>query len=125
MISRGVPTPQDPQWGCFEKDQAEALTAFGHKVVVASVDSRFRLTNRHYGIKHSNINGVDYFDSHWIPGTLPNLVGSKLSDNIQRKQLAEIYNKVVKLYGKPDVLYGQFFFNTFLALLLPSLVAVQ
>ena len=43
LISRGVPSKRDPQWGCFEKDQAEALVAVGHKVAVISVDSRFRL----------------------------------------------------------------------------------
>ena len=32
LISRGVPSKRDPQWGCFEKDQAEALVAVGHKV---------------------------------------------------------------------------------------------
>lgn len=25
MIARGYPTEEDPQWGCFEQDQAEAL----------------------------------------------------------------------------------------------------
>ena len=34
LISRGVPSKRDPQWGCFEKDQAEALVAVGHKVAV-------------------------------------------------------------------------------------------
>ena len=23
MIARGYPTEEDPQWGCFEQDQAE------------------------------------------------------------------------------------------------------
>ena len=41
MIARGYPTPKEPQWGCFEQDQAEALQRYGHRVVVASVDSRF------------------------------------------------------------------------------------
>ena len=25
LISRGVPSKRDPQWGCFEKDQADLL----------------------------------------------------------------------------------------------------
>ena len=41
MLSRGIPSSRYPQWGCFEKDQAEALAALGHKVIVLSVDSRF------------------------------------------------------------------------------------
>jgi len=50
LISRGVPSKRDPQWGCFEKDQAEALAATGHKVVVISVDTRFRFYWRKLGI---------------------------------------------------------------------------
>ena len=34
MIARGYPTEEDPQWGCFEQDQAEALCNNGHQVVV-------------------------------------------------------------------------------------------
>lgn len=117
MISRGVPTPQDPQWGCFEKDQAEALTALGHKVVVASVDSRFRPgMAKHYGIKHYHINGVDYFDSHWLPSAIINKWSRAAAIAFRKKQLSNIFRKVTKRFGKPDVLYGQFFFNSYLAL---------
>lgn len=42
MIARGVPSPHHPQWGCFEKDQAEALARLGHKVVVMSIDAASR-----------------------------------------------------------------------------------
>lgn len=116
MVSRGVPTPQDPQWGCFEKDQAEALAAIGHKVVVASVDSRFRFKIRRHGIRHYHINGVDYFDSYRIPEAVTNFLGRNTSIAIRKKQLEKIYRKVVALYGKPDVIYGQFFFNSYIAL---------
>ena len=34
----GIPTKEEPQFGCFEKDQAEALAKIGHRVVVISVD---------------------------------------------------------------------------------------
>ena len=30
MIARGYPTEEDPQWGCFEQDQAEALCNNGN-----------------------------------------------------------------------------------------------
>ena len=40
LISRGIPSDNDPQWGCFERDQALALHKAGHKVVVLSIDSR-------------------------------------------------------------------------------------
>ena len=45
MISRGVPSAKDPQWGCFEQDQAEALQRNGHKVVMIK-SSRMFYTNQ-------------------------------------------------------------------------------
>ena len=51
-IARGYPSQKDPQWGCFEKDQAEALRKAGHEVVVLSVDTRFRWYYRPLGITH-------------------------------------------------------------------------
>ena len=68
MISRGVPSAKDPQWGCFEQDQAEALQRNGHKVVVVSVDSRFRWHLRKIGITHRQKNGINYYNSFWLPG---------------------------------------------------------
>ncbi|QUT55149.1 hypothetical protein INE86_03700 [Parabacteroides distasonis] len=79
LISRGVPSKRDPQWGCFEKDQAEALVAVGHKVAVISVDSRFRLYWRKPGISHYRLNGIDYYDCFWVPGIITHrLFGKKL-----------------------------------------------
>ena len=49
MISRGIPSEKHPMWGCFAKDQAEALASIGHKVVVASVDSSFLFEFRKVG----------------------------------------------------------------------------
>ena len=62
MIARGYPTPKDPQWGCFEQDQAEALQRYGHRVVVVSVDSRFLWRVRKIGTTIYNKNGVVYYN---------------------------------------------------------------
>ena len=62
LISRGIPSDKDPQWGCFERDQALALHKAGHKVVVLSVDSRVKVKNRKLGISHKNIEGSQIFD---------------------------------------------------------------
>ena len=70
LISRGVPSKRDPQWGCFEKDQAEALAATGHKVVVISVDTRFRFYWRKLGISHYYTNGIHYYDCFIVPGVI-------------------------------------------------------
>ena len=65
LISRGIPSDKDPQWGCFERDQAMALHKAGHRVVVLSVDSRVRVKNRKLGISHKNIEGVDLYNLYW------------------------------------------------------------
>ena len=116
MISRGVPTPQDPQWGCFEKDQAEALAALGHKVVVASVDSRFLWRWRKIGITYHSINNVEYYNSYIVPGAITNIFGITANMKIKQLQLNRIYKEIIKTHGKPDVIYGQFFFNSYIAI---------
>ncbi len=116
IISRGIPSPQFPQWGCFEKDQAEALAAIGHKVVVASVDGRFLLKWRKIGITHRQINNVDYLNSFLLPGAISKLFGIGCYYASKRWQLKRIYKKVLSSYGKPDIIYGQFFFNSYMAL---------
>lgn len=113
MIARGYPTKAYPQWGCFEKDQAEALLRNGNKVVVVSVDSRFLWRFRKIGITHFEKNGVVYYNSFWIPGKILSLIGGiKLSMRFKELQLDLLYRKILSKYGKPDVVYGQFFGNT-------------
>ncbi len=118
MISRGIPTPKEPQWGCFEQDQAEALQKLGHKVVVASVDSRFMLRWRKLGVTYKHKDGVDYYNSFWIPGSITNLVSNRFNMSIKERQLDRIYKKIELIHGKPDIIYGQFFFNTVLGVFL-------
>ncbi len=116
ILARGIPSKRDPQWGCFEKDQAEALAALGHKVVVASVDSRFRLYYRKIGITTLSKNNVHYYNSFIIPGVITKLFGSTFNSRIKVWQLERIYNIVEKKWGKPDIIYGQFFFNSYIAI---------
>lgn len=119
MISRGYPTVKEPQWGCFEQDQAEALQRYGHKVVVVSVDSRFICRFRKIGISKKVKNGVVYFNSFWIPGKLVSMLcGTGVSQWVRRRQLEKMFGMIVSQYGKPDLIYGQFFFNTYLGIFL-------
>lgn len=112
MISRGFPTKKYPQWGCFEKDQAEALAKIGHNVVVVSVDSRFLFSWRKLGITHVYDNGVNYYNSFFIPSVFSDIFGWNFSRYIRDIQFDNIYRNVEKQYGKPDVIFGQFFSNT-------------
>ena len=115
LISRGTPSKHAPQWGCFEKDQAEALTALGHKVVVASVDSRFRLIPRKLGLTHTVINGINYYSSFYIPGALSRKLGGfKFNLFLKLLQLERIYKHIIKVYGKPEIVYSHYLVNLFL-----------
>ena len=87
LISRGVPSKRDPQWGCFEKDQAEALVAVGHKVAVISVDSRFRLYWRKPGISHYRLNGIDYYDCFWVPGIITHRLFGNILNSFKNTHL--------------------------------------
>lgn len=131
LISRGTPSKRDPQWGCFEKDQAEALSNLGHKVVVISVDSRFRAYWRKLGITHQRINGVDYYDYFLIPGAITRkLFGIRFNFFVKKKLLLKVFERVVCEQGKPDILYSHYLSNSYLALSLKEkyhlpLVAIE
>lgn len=131
IISRGVPSMRDPQWGCFEKDQAEALTNLGHKVVVISVDSRFRTYWRKLGITHYRINDIDYYEYFLIPGVIiRKLFGLRFNYFVKKKLLQKLFERVVCEHGMPNILYSHYLSNSYLALSLKEryhlpLVAIE
>lgn len=114
MISRGIPTPHHPQWGCFEKDQAEALARLGHKVIVMSIDARFKRHRGSLGLHHSSINGVEYYNQVVLPGELfSRILGrERYWTTIKRNYYIRLAEKIIALHGRPDVIYSQFFTNT-------------
>lgn len=117
LISRGTPSKRDPQWGGFEKDQAEALANLGHKIVVISVDSRFRTYWRKIGITHYCINGIDYYDNFLVPGVVTRkLFGIKFNFFVKKKLLQKLFERVVCEHGMPDILYSHYLSNSYLAI---------
>ena len=124
IISRGIPSKRYPQWGCFEKDQAEALASIGHKVVVVSVDGRFRFIYRKRGLTHVVINGVDYYNHYLLPHALVNLFGRQMTLRLQNWQIDRVYDMVEKCHGKPDIIYAQMFGNMLLGVHLSQRLGV-
>lgn len=112
MISRGIPSSKHPQWGCFEKDQAEALASIGHKVVVLSIDGRFLFDRRKRGLTHYHINNVDYYNYFLYPQIITDVINHRLSLHINNRIIEYLYKKVVLKHGKPDIIFGQMFMNT-------------
>ena len=112
MIARGIPSDKYPQWGCFEKDQAEALASIGHKVVVMCIDRRFLFEWRKIGLTHCNINDVEYYNYYLYPQKITDIISHKLSLRINDKLVQYVYNIIFKKHGRPDIIYGQMFGNT-------------
>ena len=50
MLTRGIPTKEEPIWGIFEMQQAIALKNAGHKVVIGFIDERLKSKERNIGI---------------------------------------------------------------------------
>ncbi len=119
MIARGFPTSKYPQWGCFEKDQAEALANYGHKVVVMSVDARFKRHRGMLGMHQFQKNGVEYNNYVMLPGVFFKFMGLGINLKIVRwHYYNKLYKKIFKEHGKPDVIYSHFFWNTYTGILL-------
>lgn len=113
IIARGTPTKKEPQWGCFEFDQAKALAALGHKVVYLSVDSRFRLYFRKIGTSKFITNDVHTYNSFLLPHVIAKLGGEKFAHQLRIWQLEKLYLKAVQEVGKPDILYSHYLFCTY------------
>ena len=114
VISRGCPTPSDPTWGCFELDQAQALSQLGHEVIMLSVDTRTRLRWRKIGISEHTYGHVYALDMFIFPCSY-RIVGRELGHEIVAKLLLRLYDYACQKYGKPDILYSHYLFNSQLA----------
>ncbi len=114
VISRGCPTPSDPTWGCFELDQAQALSQLGHEVIMLSVDTRTRLRWRKIGISEHTYGRVHALDMFIFPYSY-RIIGWKLRQKLTAKLLLRLYGYACQKYGKPDILYSHYLFNSQLA----------
>ena len=113
LISRGYPTNDNPQWGCFEKDQAEALKALGHDVTVFCLDCRFSFRPSVPKIKEIIINGIKYYSFNGLPQVIvARLFGTKSAINIKKWMFSKLYKRLIGNGWKPDVVYSHFVGNS-------------
>lgn len=113
IITRGTPTKQDPQWGCFEYDQAKALAKTGHKVVVLSVDRRFRPFQQKIGISSQTKDNVTTYNAFVLPNVIVRkIAGEKILYRLRVWLLKKLYQRAVAENGQPDVLYSHYVFIT-------------
>lgn len=110
IIARGWPSERDPQWGCFERDQALALKGLGHNIIVLSVDTRFRRYRRKYGITLKEESGIKAYNLYagFVWGKALSYISPILASKIKQKLLLYLFKEVYKQEVNPDILYGHY-----------------
>ena len=114
LFSRGYPSAQDSQWGCFERDQARALQQMGQNVTVMSVDGRFRLYSRKLGITSYEDDGIRIYNVYFLPFKALVPLGYRLRLKIWRHIALYLYNQIQK-EQKFDLIYAHYLTNIYLA----------
>lgn len=104
VVARGLPSPGSPLLGRFELDQAQALRAAGHPVVVASLDVRSLRRRRRLGLSRTEIDGLPVVQYAVPLGALPAPVLVRLMGLAWRR----LYRAVRTAHGRPDVIHAHF-----------------
>ena len=115
LISSGYPTHKDPQYGCFERDQAKAFQRGNHKLTILYVDGRFRSYYRKIGITHFNDCGIEVYSIYWFPLYVIYAVFPKLYKLLIKKMLCTLYEFVLKREDGPNIIYAHFLTNIYAA----------
>jgi len=113
VIANGYPNKHDPQWGCFEKDQAVALKNLGHEVCIMYVDRRFRTYWRKLGLTYRNDDGIEVFGYFLAPMKPVNQISKRLRNMLVSWMYDRVYREVNERCGKPDVIYAHYLYNIF------------
>lgn len=108
VISRGVPSQDDPQWGSFEWDQVQALRQQGHNVCVLSVESRKKTIFRGLKFEERVIEGVNHYNIVCGPIGVLKYVNDSIYIAVLAFFFSKLYQRVVRREGKPDVIYAHY-----------------
>ena len=112
IVANGYPDQREPQWGCFERDQALALSKYGHEVSIIYFDRRFRKYWRKIGITKRQEQGLFIYGLYVMPlGWLRDMVSFRLHHKVVRYGLDILYREYIKDNGKPDVIYAHYIWN--------------
>ena len=111
VIANGYPNKHDPQWGCFEKDQAVALKNLGHEVCIIYVDKRFRTYWRKIGLTRFIDNGIAVIGIFWFPMLGLKYLMPKFHLYLVTLMQRIVFKCVLKYWGKPDVIYAHYLYN--------------
>lgn len=111
IIANGYPTYREPQYGCFEKDQAIALQKEGYKVSILYVDGRFRKYYRRIGVTHLQENNIDIYGLYLFPTAFSLKMSCKLHYWLRTRMLDSVFSYMLKKQEKPDIIYAHFLYN--------------
>lgn len=109
ILSRGIPTKENPLWGNFEFEQAQALTKLGHKVVVASVDARTRFHRQKIGIEKLFVKDIEAY-TIYIPFPYY-FLPVKIRDLLLNHIALFLFKKIILECGKPDIIHAHYLVN--------------
>ena len=109
IVSHGIPSIADPQWGCFEMDQATALAERGHNVSVAAIDGRYRRQHRKIGITKGCYGNIKTFLYYLIPQKA--FVFPWLKRKTRVLMMTRLIEYIMKEEGMPDVIFAHYLFN--------------
>ena len=122
IISRGFPSLQDVMIGNFEADQARALYALGHKVVVLSIDRRLKAHDRHIGFNHRVIDGIDVYNFYMFP--MPIKTMYKLGYFYIVQMVRFLYRIILRNHGRPDIIHAHYLYTMPIALKLKEILYI-
>ena len=105
IVSRGVPSENNHTLGIFEHDQAKALAAGGHDVLVLSLDLRSFRRKRKWGLASYERDGIKVEEINVPVGAVPKsvLIG------IGTCALKKLLKHAILKHGEPDIVHSHFF----------------
>lgn len=112
VVANGYPSNKEPQWGCFEKDQALALQKMGHRVSILYVDGRFRTYWKKIGITFFKEEGLSIYSIFLLPLVVVKKISNKGHYWITSRLLEVVFREYIKKEGLPDVIYAHYLYNT-------------
>jgi len=98
--------------GIFEFDQAKALVAAGHDVVVLSVDLRSIRRRRKWGLRSYERDGVRVEEINIPVGAVPKPLMIRIGTSALRKLLKRAISK----FGEPDIVHSHFYDISYMTL---------
>lgn len=104
MVSRGYPSEKYHGSGIFEFDQAKALAKAGCKVIFACVDLRSLRRWRKWGYERLTKDGVEIYAVNIPLGRVPKAMLAFFG----RWGIKQLYKRIVKEHGEPDVVHSHF-----------------